>query len=675
MAKINILTKEIYNRIAAGEVVDRPYSVVKELIENSIDAGATEIEIYIEKGGKQLIKVVDNGSGISADDLPAAFIAHATSKVSSIEDLDRILTLGFRGEALASIGAVSMAEIISITQGNSAYKIACNGGEISAVEPSALEKGTQITVRNLFFNTPVRAKFMKADKSEENDITTFVSRYILGNPTVSFRYYIDGKLTLLSNGGGLDEAVAQVYGAKVISQCFKIKAERNNVKIYGFIGNTNFFKPNKSYQTVFLNGRYIVNSTIATAISNAYASYAMKRQYPFYVLFVNVPVDYVDVNVHPNKADVRFIDYKYVFGNIYKMVSAILDGSAEAADFIVDTSRVPQMLSTMSNDESSVYAETNNGENESSVNNNEEQILKEVQTPIVLNIPDMPPPSLVEKQQQEMIRIHEEAEAELKALRDRRIQAAKNNEPYYDDRTPQEKRATMPLDTITAPQEPLVACSRIGDPFPRDKDGNKIYSWTKRPISAAKYMCCLFNTYLVYELGDDVFLIDKHAAHERVKFNEYMKELDKVGYGFIATQPLLYSYEFTVTPAEEEFLNENVRFLRRMGFLIEPCAYHMFRIAGIPASMVQIDAEEFIKDVLSEVGQYKELDIKDVLREKIAMKACKAAIKGGQYTSKLEIDKLFELLEGDMGLKCPHGRPICVKLTKKELEKKFKRIV
>ncbi len=346
MLKINILGPEICNRIAAGEVIDGPYSAVKELIENSLDAGATDIEIKIEGAGKQLIQVADNGCGILKTDMRAAFISHATSKLYNIDDLDRIKTLGFRGEALASIASISQCEIISVTEGQEACKVSCEGMDIGKVEPAALEKGTVVNVRNLFFNTPVRAKFLRSDKKEESEITAYVTRYILGNPNVSFRYYIDGKLKLQSFGGGLEEVVAQIYGASVLAQCFKINAERNGIIVSGFIGNQNYFKPNKSYQSVFLNGRNINNNCISTAISQAYAPYAMKRQYPFYVLFVNMAPGSIDVNVHPNKSDVRFVDSQLVFGTIYKIISSILDGTKNAADFVIDSTRIPEIKST-----------------------------------------------------------------------------------------------------------------------------------------------------------------------------------------------------------------------------------------------------------------------------------------------------------------------------------------
>ena len=306
MAKINILDSSIYNRIAAGEVVDRPYSVVKEFVENSLDAGAKNIEIRIERGGKDSVCVSDDGSGIERSELHAAFLPHATSKIARVEDLDLIRTLGFRGEALASIASVSHVRIRSrYKDAEEAYEISCAGGKIGDVIPCARDAGTEICAENLFYNTPVRAKFLKSDKGEEAEITNFVSRFILGNPSVAFRYYVDGKLILQSFGGGQEEALAAVYGGGIVAECYHIDAIKHGIHISGYVGKPSYTKANRTYQSVFVNGRYVLNNTISSAISNAFASYLMKRQYPFYVLFIDVPPEVVDVNVHPNKSDVR----------------------------------------------------------------------------------------------------------------------------------------------------------------------------------------------------------------------------------------------------------------------------------------------------------------------------------------------------------------------------------
>ena len=342
MGKINFLSDMLCNRIAAGEVIDRPYSAVKELVENSIDAGSTEIEVSIERGGKDLIQVTDNGCGIEKDDMRAAFFAHATSKIKELEDIEHIRTLGFRGEALATIASISCVELVSAVEGEEGNKVECDGEFVGKVMPAVSPKGTRISVRKFFFNTPVRYKFMKSDKKEETDITNYIINYILGYPEISFKYYVDGKLALQSYGGGLDEAVAQVYGANVLPNCFKIKAERNDIKLSGFISNQNYFKSNKTYQHVFLNGRRIENHLISTAIYNAYSGYAMKRQYPFYVLNITVPDEMVDVNVHPNKADVRFTNESMVYGSVYKVISSILDGTAKAAEFVFNDEIAPK---------------------------------------------------------------------------------------------------------------------------------------------------------------------------------------------------------------------------------------------------------------------------------------------------------------------------------------------
>lgn len=620
MKKINILTKSVYNRIAAGEVIDRPYSAVKELIENSLDAGATEIEIYIERGGKQLIKVVDNGSGIERDDMRAAFFPHATSKISCADDLDKITTLGFRGEALASISVISRVELISVTKGNSAYMVTCTDGNTGAVEPAALDCGTTITVRDLFYNTPVRAKFMKPDKKEEADISNFVTRYILGNPQVSFKYYIDGKLSIQSHGGGLDEAIAQVYGAKTISQCFKIKAEKDGIKLSGYIGNQNFFKPNKTYQSLFLNGRYIINNTIGTAISNAYSSYAMKRQYPFYVLNVEVPLDFVDVNVHPNKADVRFIDNRLVFGAVYSVVSSVLDGTATAAQFVVDSVRIPEIKSTIDEKPNKVFGQPQ-------------------QTVFTFNAPK---------------------------------QTEKPKIEYYDPLLDE------PLITENEEKPKLIVTNdTLSSGFNADTRIDEAYARRMHEQQMIEYESCkfkgnLFNTYLIYEIGDTVYIIDQHAAHERLLYDKLIK---KIADRKINRQSLFVPYLFSTNPQETEFVEENIKLIRSLGFDLKPFGSASFRVDEVPTDLQDINLEKFFGELLSDLKNLKDIKLEDILKDKIATTACKHAVKGGMQLSDAEITELFNMLKGNMGLKCPHGRPVCVSMTKKDVEKMFKRIV
>lgn len=649
MTKINILPKEIYNRIAAGEVVDRPYSAVKELIENSIDAGATEIDIYIEKGGKQLIKVEDNGCGIERDDLKSAFLPHATSKISHVDDLDAIETLGFRGEALASISCISNVEIVSVTEGNSAYKITCSAGVTGEIQPAAREKGTAISVRDLFFNTPVRAKFLKNDKKEENDITSFVIRFILCHPEISFRYYIDGMLNLQSHGDGIDAAVAEVYGAKTLDNCYKIDATKEGIRIFGFIGNQNFFKSNKSYQSIFLNGRYIVNSTIATAINNAYSGFAMKRQFPFYVLNITVPPETVDVNVHPNKADVRFIDTRIIFGVIYNVISAVLCGLSQAADFVFTKTKVASVQSTM------------------------EDIEKDTQQSEKKALPDVEKYLPVNK-------VTDESEL-----------------PFTSTAKPQEKREQTEIKPkFFDPQKDFTLAEYFGvagktkesEPIyvSDEYDFNTVFTKPEESVqtekaeiqqqsfdlASYKYKGNLFNTYLIYEYKDKIYFIDQHAAHERLIFNKLIEEIKNRK---IIKQSTITPYVFSVSVEEEEFLQQNIEIIRDIGFDLAPFGMRAYRIDAVPVDLQNIDVRKFFAELLSELDNLNGIKLEDVLREKIATTACKHAVKGGNVLTEQEIDALFALLNGNLGLKCPHGRPICVELSKYQIEKMFKRIV
>ena len=674
MKRINILSKTVYNRIAAGEVVDRPYSAVKELVENSLDAGATDIEIYIENGGKQLIRVEDNGGGIYKDDLPAAFLPHATSKIANVDDLDNILTLGFRGEALASISAIAKVEIISVTEGNPAYKITCEGGKVGPIEPAALEKGTIISVHNLFFNTPVRAKFLKPDKKEETDITSFVARFILGNPSVRFKYYVDGKLTLQSFGGGLEEAVAQVYGAKVIPQCFKIDAEKDGIHIHGFIGNQNFFKPNKSYQSLFLNGRYIVNNTIATAITNAYASYMMKRQFPFYVLNVDVPTDIVDVNVHPNKADVRFIDTRLIFGAVYRVISSVLDGTLTAAEFVVGGGRIPEIKSTIGGKKegNKIYS--------AEQQQISQELIEKYKPEKMVGSPEdiIRTPESFSEQIRQNVSEHSHVENTELRSSETKFFNPENELPlhkfYQVEEELKKYGAPMQLDEFKSG----VADSSLSfehSAAARAQDFEKRYiekMQARIDYDTCKFCGSLFNTYLMYEYHNTIYIIDQHAAHERLIYDRLIKQMQQRK---ILRQPLLCPYLFEANHEEIQFIEKNLMLFEELGFAVSAFGSGVFRVDEIPVDLQDINVKEFFDEILSQINSLKDIKLEEVFKDKLATTACKHAVKGGMKLTEQEVDMLFKMMDGNMGLKCPHGRPVCVMLTKRDIEKMFKRIV
>ena len=718
MAKINILPAKVYNRIAAGEVVDRPYSVVKELVENAVDAGATEIEISIEKGGKQLIRVVDNGCGIARDDLQSAFLPHATSKIAKAEDLDSILTLGFRGEAVASISAVSQMTITSKTEDGECYSLSCNGGEMGEIVQAAGDNGTDVKVEMLFFNTPVRREFMKSDRAEETDITNCVSRFILNRPNIAFTYYTDGKKVLQSFGGGEEEAIVGVYGPSILQNCYQIHAEKHGIKIRGYIGNQNFSKPNKSYQSVFLNGRHVVNATISAAISGAYNAYLMKRQYPFYVLYIDVPTQIVDVNVHPNKSDVRFADNQMIYGIIYSVISAVLDGQSKAMEYIVPSKFTAEPAPTKTAKSVAVdlpFAEVANGDGEAdgedaapirSKIGYKSTLLDETpkSSPVLMEVDkkisaDMGSDDLTKIPGVEL----PAAEMEEKvSMVGRKGFIPKEEIPEYVGElvTEEEQRARglfRKCDRIAAAEqlkrtkfpnshfEPTVlrfessekkqdAPTAAPDVFEENKryleQLEKENGATRIEVKDCRYVGKLFNTYLIYEREDDVFIIDQHAAHERLIFDKLRRQMES---RTVAKQPMLLPHELKLNAFEAAFIEERMDDIIALGFDIAKGENGSFFISSVPIDLQSIKIEVFFNEILGDISGFRAIKLADLLKDKLAMAACKAAVKGGMDITQDEIDMLFQMIDGNMGLKCPHGRPVVTKITRTELEKMFKR--
>ena len=700
MGKINILPSKVYNRIAAGEVVERPCSVVKELIENSIDAGATEIAIYVEKGGKQLIRVVDNGCGIEREDLHSAFLPHATSKIATAEDLEQITSLGFRGEAIASIASVSQMSITSKTENGPCYRLECRGGDIGQITEAAGEKGTDVRVEMLFFNAPVRLNFLKTDKGEETEITACISRFILNRADIAFTYYVDGEKSLQSFAGGDEEALISVYGAAVLRECIQIDAEKYGVRIRGYIGNQNFYKANKTYQSLFLNGRYIVNATISSAISNAYSSYLMKRQYPFYVLHVDMPREVVDVNVHPNKADVRFSDNKTIYGCIYSVISAVLDGNSKALEYVVD------------NKEDSYVAEPEQKETipSKTVETTKEPLPKK--TSKAKSISDMFDFSslsrdFAEEPKEEVQTKNVLTQGDLAILEEAKISKSILPFPEKDDDRPYqtlseayEAEGRIPYtmeeflsecDSTEAPSEnenrsysrfpyirpaPNATGKELEDVFAENRrilaEVNKMVQQEEIDFSDYVFLGNLFGTYLLYEGCGELLFIDQHAAHESIIYHKLRENMRNQT---VVLQPLLVPFEFQVNDFETQFLNEQTPALLEMGITIFEHRKYFFKVTTIPADAWMMDVHSFLHDILAKINSLRAIRVEDLVKDKLAAAACKAAIKGGRRITKTEVDELFKLLKGNMGLKCPHGRPVVMRMPQKTIEKLFKRIV
>ena len=649
--KINVLPPAVYNKIAAGEVVDRPYSVVKELVENAIDAGATEIRVEIEGGGKRLIRVTDNGSGMGKDDLPLAYSSHATSKLYSADDLFSIRTLGFRGEAIASVAAVSRMEIVSRTREGDAYSLACEGGALGEVRPAAGAKGTVVTVEDLFYNVPARLKFLKSDAQEEADIGGVMARFLLSRPQISFEYIAGGKVKYRSFGDGLQAALAAVYGAETIGNCIEIDAEKHGIRLRGFLGSRNFYKANRTYQSLFVNGRYVVNQTVGAAVTNAYASYLMKRQYPFYVLFLDIPPEAVDVNVHPNKADVRFADNQVVYGCVYSVVSAVLDGNSRALEYLVNApaaSAVSSASAASPVDPAASVAPA-----------------APVQKPMQDSFFAPPAPKSEEKGMsyaeakkelafdvaipKEDVRFLEDAPVRMEVRQPSAAPAAERQTPY-----------SAPAEDVFAENKRLLS-----------EQSAKLRQERVDP-AALEYKGELFRTYLIYEAGDTAYFVDQHAAHERILFNRLQAAMDARA---VRSQPMLVPFVLSLNGQEFAFLEKNFGVLHELGFEVEEFGDASVRVTAVPADLKDVDLAAFFGEVLSSMESLRAIRLADILKDKLATAACKAAVKGGETLTLDEVRALLKEMDGDTGMKCPHGRPAVVRMKKSEFEKLFKRIV
>lgn len=693
MSTINLLDKKVYNRISAGEVVERPSSIVKELVENSLDAGASQIEISIEKGGIAAITVRDNGGGIERSQLGKAFLPHATSKISRAEDLDNIMTLGFRGEALASIGAVTKASIVSKTESQQiGAKIDCDGGELKQTEDFPSLTGTTVSCRDLFFNTPAREKFLKSPKSEEAEINNVVTRLALANPGVSFKLEADGKSLVCTYGGGLKECVACVYGVKTLEKCFQIESVKNGIKVYGFVGKLDFTKPTRAYQTLIVNGRYVIDGTVSSAVQNAYGSYLMKRQYPFYVLNLEVPPEAVDVNVHPRKEEVRFSNNQIIYSAVYSVVSKVLDGTKEAIEIIKDDGsgvsygeRSTQAPAAASTEESSQKAAYNavNGSFASEIpkNNYAESsgtaTLSVERTSENSNREEKDLPSGAARGVSDVPYSAEADRPTADAVREAYLAARKKGFNYASDGKPRLNvfdSAYLPEEGDSASGEDIFAENKK---YIEKLEREKQLAQARTEQSRIKiednllFVGQAFDTYLIFTKGDDMYLIDQHAAHERLLFDEFC---EKVKQNKVQAQTLLIPYNFYVAEKDYESIYSRLDYFREIGIEIDAISDTGFSVSAIPSELCDIDLKKFFDDLLFD-NEFKRESVPVTLKEKLMQKACKHAIKGGDRLDRSEIDALMAKIDGNFGLKCPHGRPVAVKVSRTELEKWFKRIV
>ena len=652
--KINVLTPQIYNRIAAGEVVERPASVVKELVENSIDAGATHIKIEILNGGIKEITVTDNGSGIEKDDLPLAFMPHATSKIKDVDDLDTIATLGFRGEALASIASVSMVRLSTKTESaDSGYMIEANGGDISKVSEIAFSKGTCLSVRNLFYNTPARAKFLKRPKLEEGEITSLVEKFMLAHPEISFEYYADEKCVYNYSSGSLKDVIYLIYGREIYENLLDVNYSVDGVEVSGYVCGPKVSRPNRTYQTLFVNGRYVINYQISACVQSVYEHFLMKNRFPIYILNIKVPYDRVDVNVHPNKKEVKFQENSKVFIVVRKAIENTLVGSNLIADFVADEKDEKDFSKfSIENDENPMRTSFDTELRFNKLAQNEGKSFnvsldtedKEIITPSKLqekgiDIINMPNFSSIKSDDK------------------------KKNKPggyiFFDQ---EEKRLIQEVDLSEAPKKMKV------EKIEETQSSNEEEKFLTEK-SEIQIVGVIFKTYILTEFGDSVYVIDQHAMHERQLYDKLKKQIDEKE---ITRQDLLFPYEFSLQHEDAEKFTEKIPNLHELGFVVEEHGQD-FKIKSVPFLLSGISLGKFVEDILGDetLGDKK---ASGFINEKLCQTACKHAIRAGDSVTKDEILYLIEEMKKGV-LLCPHGRPIIVRITKKDFEKMFKRVL
>ncbi len=637
---INILDSLIINRISAGEVVESPFSIVKELIDNSLDAGATNIYVEIKNGGIDQIIVKDNGKGIAEEDIIKAFLPHATSKIKNIEDLDSIATLGFRGEALASISNVTQTTLISKTnQADFAFKLEVNGGKFGDVEPTSLDCGTKIEVNNLFFNIPARRKFLKKPKQEENQITNIISRYILANPSISFKYVVDNNVIYQTTGKTLQDAIYCVYGNDITQNTMYIKKETGNLKLEGYISKIGFSKPNTTYQTLIINGRYVIDEIVSKAVYMAFEEYLMTRQFPFYVLNLTMPNVDIDVNVHPSKMNVKFANPSKIYDLVYTACrSAIYNSISPKTEHKIE------------------YIEENNNNNTSfSIIKTDINSLKEIE--IEPNVKFNSNSNVVLRQTAySPITFFDLKQNDLNSSTN--SVSTQENEEFATDFN----KSDLNLNETQNNANELK--SNTNSNLTPYKDVSNFVDF--------KIIGELFNEFLVLEKGNNLILLDFHAGHERLNYDKFTNMVNSRN---IVIQQLLVPYIQDVNKIELDFILELKPKLLELGFEIDQFGENKIIIQSIPMQLKDINLKEFVDDLLHDMKNLRP-KMNNEIKHYLMQKACKSSVKSGMKLTELEIKELLKNLdENNPVLLCPHGRPVITVISRSQIEKWFKRLV
>ena len=636
MPGIHLLEQSTIDKIAAGEVVERPSSVVKELVENAIDAGATAVTVEIKDGGISFIRITDNGCGISKEEIPMAFLRHSTSKIKTVEDLLHVTSLGFRGEALSSIAAVSQVELITKPADaltGSRYLI--EGSKEVKLEEIGAPNGTTFLVRNLFYNTPARQKFLKSAQTEASYISDFMERLALSRPDISFQFISNNQPKLNTAGNGnLKDVIYRIYGRDIAMNLLEVHTECEFMKVNGFIGKPVISRGNRNFESYFINQRYIKSSLVAKGIEDAYKLHLMQHQYPFTVLHLTMDGTLLDVNVHPSKMELRFSDGKGVYEFLYESLKEALEHKEFIPEVSVEdqdslkksqTTTQPRVKAPEPFEIKRVEKEQNRSEQ--SKENNKDRILPEQEK------------GTSEQEQ----KLSEQTKAIL-------------------DETPDKEKAVMENLPLTGGQLTLREMPEYGGQF-----------LTQEAKAKHRIIGQVFDTYWLVQFEDKLFIIDQHAAHEKVYYERFVKQFQSQNIqSQYVSPPLIVSLSLE----EENLLKANEKYFRDFGFEIEPFGGREYSISAVPSSLLGMTEEELFLEMLDHLNADGSKDAFELFTARLATMACKAAVKGNHSMSPQEADKLIdELLTLENPYNCPHGRPTIIAMNKTEIEKKFKRIV
>jgi len=644
---INILDKDTIDKIAAGEVVERPASIVKELLENSIDAGSSSVTVEIKNGGIDLIRITDNGCGIPSREVKKAFLRHATSKIVSDKDLISIKSLGFRGEALSSIAAVSRCEMITKTRDElTGVRYYIEGGREVEYEEIGAPDGTSIIIRDIFYNTPARRKFLKTASTEGAHISELVEKLAMANTEIAFKFISNGQIKLQTNGSGnLKDIVYQLYGKEISKALCNVDYEKNGIKIRGVVARPEVTRSSRNLENIFVNGRYIKDNIISKAVEDGFGDRLMQHQYPFFAL--NFDLDGVDVNVHPRKMEVRFSDRNFVYDNTKEAVEEIFITQSAVREVPVGKA------------------------------SNEKKIFVNTPEPFENKRRDMSEmPEKVSQYKYEDVTkdtLHSTgSDDEIKwTLPKENMYNPKDDMSFIKDENT--KRLYSDINDLSNKSIKEVNVGNIDDANPSGIKPSQLSFFESESKKYMKVIGQVFDTYWIVQLENEMYIIDQHAAHEKVMYERLLKESKA---NKLSSQMINPPIIVTLTDLEQNVLNEHMDEFRGIGFDIEEFGGKEYKINAIPNIFPSIPKAELFNEMLSDSTNYDVISPSELILAKVASMSCKAAIKGNMRISLLEANELFdELLSLDNPYNCPHGRPTVIKMTKQEIEKKFKRIV